>query len=179
MGVPGKYRRRVNIVINNKIIEQVSSFTYLGSKISDKINADLETRLCKYNNLNGVIKRHFRNKINRDILLRLHNIVSKSTLHFGSETWILRKEDKRRLETSHMRFLRPIIGVTRRDRLTNEAIRNRLKTKDIVNDIQSYKLNWKHVDRMKENLFPKNILKSTPTGTRNIGRPRSRWKDKF
>jgi hypothetical protein len=54
---------RIKIIINNKIIEQVSSFTYLGSKISDEINADLETRLCKYNNLNGVIKRHFRNKM--------------------------------------------------------------------------------------------------------------------
>jgi hypothetical protein len=39
--------------------------------------------------------------MNRDILLRLHNIVSKSALQFGSETWILRKEDKRRLEASH------------------------------------------------------------------------------
>jgi hypothetical protein len=43
MGIQGKYWRRVKIVINNKITEQESSFTYLGSKISDKINADLET----------------------------------------------------------------------------------------------------------------------------------------
>jgi hypothetical protein len=43
MGIQGKYWRRVKIVINNKIIDQVSSFTYLGSKISDKIKADLET----------------------------------------------------------------------------------------------------------------------------------------
>jgi hypothetical protein len=42
MGIQGKYWRRVKIVINNKIIE-VSSFTCLGSKISDEINADLET----------------------------------------------------------------------------------------------------------------------------------------
>jgi hypothetical protein len=48
MGIQGKYWRRIKIVINNKIIEQVSSFTYLGSKIFDKINADPETRLCKY-----------------------------------------------------------------------------------------------------------------------------------
>jgi hypothetical protein len=73
---------------------------------------------------------HARNKMNTDIVLRLHNIVlrlhnivSKSALHFGSETWTLRKEGKRWLEASHMRFLRPIIGVTRRDRLTNDEIR--------------------------------------------------------
>jgi hypothetical protein len=118
--------------------------------------------------------------MNRDILLRLHNIVSKSALQFGSKTWILRKEDKRRLEVSHMRFLRPIIGVTRRDRLSNEEIRNRLKTTNIVNDIQSYQLNWKQrVDRMGENRFPKKLLKYKPIRTRDIGRPRSRWKDQF
>jgi hypothetical protein len=90
--------------------------------------------------------------MNTDILLRLHNIVSKSALHFGNETWILRKEDKRQLKASHMRFLRPLIGVTRRHRLTSEEIRNRLKTTNIVNDVQSYQLNWKqHVDRMGEN----------------------------
>jgi hypothetical protein len=47
MGMQEKYWRRVKIVIKNKTIEQVSSFTYPGNKISDKINADLETRLCR------------------------------------------------------------------------------------------------------------------------------------
>jgi hypothetical protein len=79
-----------------------------------------------------------------------------------------------------MRFLRPLIGVTRRDRISNEEIRNRLKTTNIVNDIQSYQLNWKqHVDRMGENRFPKRLLNYKPTGTRDIGRPISRWKDHF
>jgi hypothetical protein len=56
---------------------------------------------------------------------------------------------KRQLDASHMRFFRPLVGVTRRDRLLNEEIRNRLKTINIVNDIRSYQLNWKqHVDRM-------------------------------
>jgi hypothetical protein len=41
MEIQGKYWRRVKIVINNKIIEQVSSFTYLGNKLSDEINTDL------------------------------------------------------------------------------------------------------------------------------------------
>jgi hypothetical protein len=138
MGIQGKYWRRVEIMINNKIIEQVSSITYLGNKVSNKIHAYLETQLCKYNNISGAIKRHFRSKMNTDILLRLHNPVSKSALHFGSETWILKKEDKRRLEASRMRFIRPIIGVTGRDTLTNEEIKNRLETTNIVNDIQSY-----------------------------------------
>jgi hypothetical protein len=41
MGMQNKHRRRVKIVINTKITEQVSSFTQLGNKISDKINGEL------------------------------------------------------------------------------------------------------------------------------------------
>jgi hypothetical protein len=68
-----------------------------------------------------------------------------------------------------MRFLRPLIGVTRRERLSNEEIRNRLKITNIVNDIQSCQLNLKqHVDRMGENRFPKKLLNYKPTGTRDI-----------
>jgi hypothetical protein len=79
-----------------------------------------------------------------------------------------------------MRFLSPLIGVTRRDGLSNEEIRNRLKTATIVNDTHSYQLNWKqHVDRMGENRFPEKLLNYKPTGTRDIGRPRRRWKDQF
>jgi hypothetical protein len=59
-------------------------------------------------------------------------------------------------EASHMRFIRPLTGVTRTDRLSYEEIRNRLKTRNIVKDVQNHGLNWKqHVDRMGENRFPK------------------------
>jgi hypothetical protein len=73
-----------------------------------------------------------------------------------------------------MRFLTTLIGVTQRERLSNEEIRNRLKITNIVNDKQSYQLNWKqHVDRMGENRFPKKLLNYKPTGMRVIERPRS------
>jgi hypothetical protein len=49
----------------------------------------------------------------------------------------LRKEDKGQLEASHMRFLRLLIGFTRRDRLSNEEMRKRLKTVNIVKDVQN------------------------------------------
>ena len=42
---------------------------------------------------------------------------------YASETWTLRKVDKRRMQTAEMRFLRSVRDVTRRDRLRNEDIR--------------------------------------------------------
>jgi hypothetical protein len=37
----------------------------------------------------------------KEIKIRLHNIISKSTLQYGSETWILGAEVKRRIETGN------------------------------------------------------------------------------
>jgi hypothetical protein len=79
------------------------------------MNMDLEDNVQKYNKLNGCIKRYL-GKNMKGIKLRLHNIISKPALQYGSETWVLRAEDKRRIETSEMRFLRSVLGVSLRDK---------------------------------------------------------------
>jgi hypothetical protein len=59
-----------------------------------------------------------------------------------------------------MRLCTPLIEVTLRGKLSNEEMRNRLKTTNIVKGIQSLQLNWKqHVENIGENRFPKKILK--------------------
>jgi hypothetical protein len=47
-----------------------------------------------------------------EIQVRMHNVLSKPAMMYGSETWILRSQDCGRLETSQMRFLRAVAGVT-------------------------------------------------------------------
>jgi hypothetical protein len=53
----------------------------LGIRYLKKINAGLEKRKCKYDSLNGVIKRNFENKINTDILLRLCTVMHLNQRH--------------------------------------------------------------------------------------------------
>jgi hypothetical protein len=43
---------------------------------------DINTKLQKYNKLNGVIKRHFGKQMSTERKLRLHNICSKPALFF-------------------------------------------------------------------------------------------------
>jgi hypothetical protein len=47
-----------------------------------------------------------------EIQVRMHNVLSKPANVFGSETWILRSQDCRRIKTSQMRFLRAVARVT-------------------------------------------------------------------
>jgi hypothetical protein len=69
---------------------------------------DLEDNMQKYNKLNGCIKIFLGKNMRKEIKLRLHNIILKPALQYGSETWVLRAEGKRRIETSEMRFLRSV-----------------------------------------------------------------------
>jgi hypothetical protein len=77
----------------------------------------------------------------RDTQIKLHNITSKEVLKLGSETWTLNQRDRTRLEAAQMKFLRPMLGLTRLDHQRNEEIREKLKVKSIVLEIDEYRQN--------------------------------------
>jgi hypothetical protein len=74
----------------------------------------------------------------KEIKLRLHNIISKPALEYGKETWVLRAEDKRGIETSEMRFLRSVLGVSLRDKIRSKDLRKQPYTERMVEQIQEY-----------------------------------------
>jgi hypothetical protein len=176
MAVEGRQIRRVKIIINGKLTEQ-----YLGCNIAThKMNMDLEDNTGKYNKLNGIIRRYFGKNMRPEIQVRIRNVLSKPAMMDGSETWILRSQDCRRIETSQMRFLRAVAGVTLRDRISSEDVRKRLQTENVVEDIKQYQRKWlEHVERMSPERLPWQAYFYTPTGRRDLGRPRTRWKQQF
>ena len=161
----GKIIPRVKIVINNKIIEQVTEFKYLGSHLSQYNNRkDIDRNLTKYNRLNVNLKRNFGKQMRKEIQLRFH-IVSKPALLYGSESWTLRQRDKSKINSSQLRFLCSLSGVTLRDRIKSENIRKQRKVEEIIDDIQNYQQKWnQHVLRMSENRLPRKSLQYHPQG---------------
>ena len=53
-------------------------------------------------------------------MLRIHNITAKAALKFGSEAWVLKKREEKRLEVAQMKFLRLLLGITRLDKEKNQ-----------------------------------------------------------
>jgi hypothetical protein len=149
MAMEGRQIERVKIIINGKLTEQVNSFKYLGCNIAtQKMNMDLDDNIEKYNMINGLIRRHFGKKMRPEIQVRMHNELSKPAMMYGGETWILRLQDCRRIETSQMRFLRAVAGVTLRDRIRSEDVRKGLQMGNVVEDIKQYQRKWlEHVER--------------------------------
>lgn len=181
MAMQGKAIKRVKVVIDGNIIEQVNSFKYLGCVISIyQMNKDLEENVQKYNKLNGCIRRYLGKNMRTEVKLRMYNVISKPALQYGSETWVMREEDKRRIETSEMRFLRSMLGVTRRDKLKSEDIRKQLKCERMVEEIQKYQNTWyNHIKRMSPGRLPRQAYFYKPTGRRDVGRPRKRWTEQI
>jgi hypothetical protein len=109
---------------------------------------------------------------------KLHNITSKQVLKFGSETWTLKQRDRSRLEAAQMKFLKPMLGLTRLDHQRNEVIREKLKVKSIVLEIDEYRQNWKsYVERMENCRVPKATLHYKSRGRIDPARPTKRWAD--
>ncbi len=60
---------RTKIVVDNKIIEQVSSFNYLGCEIGH--DEDTNKKLSKFQSVCGIIHRTIENKTRKEMRIKL------------------------------------------------------------------------------------------------------------
>jgi hypothetical protein len=144
------------------------------------MNMDLEDNIGKYSKLNGIIRRNFGKNMRPEIQVRMHNVLSKPAMMYGSETWILkRSQNRRRTETSQMKFLRAVAEVTLRDRIRSEDAMKRLQTGNVVEDIKHQRKWLEDVERVSPERLSWQAYFYIPTGRRDIGRPKTRWKQQF
>jgi len=79
---------------------------------------------------------------------------------FGSEVWVLKKREERRLEAAQMEFLGHLLGITKLDKEKNQCIRGgKTGVQNIVKEIKQYQEKWlQHVQRMDTNRITKQAL---------------------
>jgi hypothetical protein len=98
---------------------------------------------------------YFGKNVRKELKLKIHIVIARTALQCDSETWILREEDTRRTEASEMRFLRPLLGVSLRDKVRSIYARTQLGTEPMEKAIQEYQKKWhSHVERMPRELLP-------------------------
>src|SRR6218665_202736 len=111
--------------------------------------------------------------------MKLYYALVVPVLLYGSECWSLRKEDKRRLLVAEMRWLRRILGRSRREKVRKEQTREELGDEEtVVQKIKKRRLQWfGHVERMEEKRLPNAALHEHVEGKRSRGRQRKTWTD--
>ena len=114
---------RTKIIINDETLEQVNQFTHLGCSISYQFSSDVESKMAKFLQLIGTIKRTIFRKVRTETILKIYNTLIVPTFLYGSENWTLTASQRRRIEGAEMKLLRPLAGYTLHDHKTNDFIR--------------------------------------------------------
>ena len=140
------------IIINDETLEQVSQFTYLGCSTSYQFSNDGESKLAKFLQLIGAIKRIIFKKVRKETILKIYNILVLLTSLYGSENLTLTALQRQRIDVAETKLLRPLAGYTVYDHKTNDYIRRELRITGIIDKIDEYKRNWlSHLQRMSQN----------------------------
>jgi hypothetical protein len=93
-------------------------------------------------------------------------------LLYGSETWIVRASDARRITAAELKYMRITAGYTWTDYKTNSQITKEVKITAVLEKLLEYERSWiQHINRMPRNRLPKVMKHYSPTGRRNRGRP--------
>jgi len=114
---------RRDIQATGSDIEKVDDFCYLGSYSCEK---DVRVRIGKATAVFGIMRKIWKNKsISLKVKMRLYEVIVLSTLLYSAEVWPLTATLTKRLNAAHHRWQRSILGISWKDRVSNEEVRVR------------------------------------------------------
>ena len=175
----GRKHQILNINIEDSTIKQVQEFKYLGSIFTEdgRIDREIETRVQKANAITYLMTPLLRHpNISLTAKQQMVNSIFTPTLCYQCQTWTLTKAQEQKITTCEMRCLRKITNNTRKDRVTNASIREKVGTRPCLNYIERQRLKWfGHLVRMKQDNTAYTAFYTRTSGRKARGRPRKRW----
>ena len=126
----------VNIIIDGKNIEQVTTFKYLGSIMTSdgKYDKDIQIRIAMMKCAFSKIKELMSKGMSTETKNRIVNTLIWSVMMYGSESWTKRKNNIKQIDAAEMWLWRGILKIRWRDRVTNEEVRQRIRQEERLND---------------------------------------------
>ena len=93
--------------------------------------------------------------------LQVYKSVYEPTLLYGAESWPVTTKIESQIVAVEMKFLRRIVGKTRRDCERNTSIREELGVKAITNRLECKQLKWYgHVKRMSKKRIQRKCMEA-------------------
>ena len=173
----------IDIRINGEKLDEVDSFKYLGAVITDQgSKPEVLSRIAQTTVALTRLKTIWSDKhISLSTKIRLMRSLVISVLLYACETWTLTAIILKKLQATEMRCFRKLLGVSYRDHITNDAVRDRIRQAigpydDILTTVKKSKLKWfGHVSRSSG--LAKTILQGTVQGGRRRSRQQKRWEN--
>ena len=178
--VVAKERIMMHIYCNGELLEQVNSFRYLGSIITESgdCSKDIKMRLgigrSAIKSLECIWKDRSLSITAKKRVLQ--TVIWPVALH-GAEAWTFKKADMKRITAFEMTCYRRMLRINWRQHRTNTSILEELEEQNrLLAMVKCRKLRYfGHIVRAR-NLCT-SILHGRIDGTRGRGRPRRRWTD--
>ena len=161
----------------------MKAFKYLGATIFGKDSkkevvcriAQAIAALTKFSTI-------WKNKnISTNTKIRLMRSLVTSIFLYACESWTLNEAIEKKIQYFYMRCYRRILGISYKDRITNEKVKEMVKRaagpfEKLLRADKKRKLKWfGHITRSSG--LAKSILHGTVPGKRGKGRPRRQWGD--
>ena len=173
----------IDIRINSEKLDKVDSFKYLGAVVTDQgSKPEVLSRIAQTTAAPARLKTIWSDKhISLSSKIRLMCSLVISVLLYACETWTLTADILKKLQATEMTYLRKLLGISYRDPITNDAVRDRIRQAigpydDILATVKKPKLKWfGYVSRSSG--LAKTILQGTVQGGRRRGRQNKRWEN--
>jgi hypothetical protein len=118
------------------------------------------------------------NMVKCNYKIQIYKSVHIPTLTYEAGSLPLTTKHENRIIATEMKFLRRIVGKTRRDKWRNNRIREALSQEPILNYIERRSIKWYgHVVRMQDYRKRKQAMEARREKIRGRGRPRKNWED--
>lgn len=171
----GKQQSQIHVVIEGKVLEQVHNFKYLGSLIAEDGYCEKEIR-ARIAMAKAAFERHntlFTGCIRLQLRKRMIKCFVWSVLLYGSETWTMRKADRKRIDAFEMWIWRRMENIKWMDKVRNEEVLIRVDEAHLklTDNIKLRKKRWLGHILRHESLL-KEVMEGRMEGKRPRGRKR-------
>ncbi|PNF42669.1 hypothetical protein B7P43_G17872 [Cryptotermes secundus] len=171
----------VTIKIDQKQLENVKCFKYLGSLLTDdgRCTSEIKSRIAMAKAAFSKKKNLFTSKLDLNLRKKLVKCYIWSIALYGAETWTLRAVDQKHLESFEMWCWRRMEKISWTDYVRNEEVLFRVhEQRNILHEIRKWKANWiGHV--LRGNCLLKEVVEGKIEGQIEVTRRRGRRRKKM
>ena len=168
------------IRLGDNEIEDVTSFTYLGSIVDTTggTDQDIKIRIGKARTAYILLRKIWNSReLSRPTKIRIFNSNVKAVLFYGAETWRTNVSSDKRVQSFVNKCLRRILRIWWPNYINNQELWQ--QTNQLPPPLQIRKRKWTwigHTLRKDPSSITRQALKWNPQGKRRRGRPRNTWR---
>ena len=150
-------------------------FCYLGDKLdtSGGVDAAVRARVrCGWKKFHELVPFLTSRAPTPKMKGLVYSACVRSSMIYGAETWALRIDHERKLETAENRM------VSLKDRKSSKELRDNLQIENITEVVRRARIRWfDQVERMEEENWVKRTTRMEVEGRRPAGRPKKTWRE--